>query len=239
MGVGHSASPLHRVVQMDMSGLTTRPLVKASLSAADSIAEVLGTHVGDGPVHFHSPSIVAWRRRLTTKYRDQLGEELAWDEGSTFEISEDVAVSADVMFRYAAAVLDQRGRSELGTLIGRGEPAFQELDEAFDESSRRGFGGKFPHLLLGANYWLPYKRQLIIEEPNWDGRLDRYGSVYHLVDEITAVRAAMSEMQPAVASVSAQEAPQNVLEAACQASETISRLAAVAASKQVPLWTTG
>lgn len=35
----------------------------------------------------------------------------------TFEVSDDVGTGGDVMFRYVAAVFDQRGKSELSKLI--------------------------------------------------------------------------------------------------------------------------
>jgi hypothetical protein len=72
--------------------------------------------------------IVAWRERLA--------EELTWDEGITFEVSEDVATSGDAMFHYVAAALDQRGKSELSRLLDVGRPPQQELNAAFAEASR-------------------------------------------------------------------------------------------------------
>jgi hypothetical protein len=222
--------------------MTMRPPVKGSDSAVDSLAGIVGANVGEGPVHLRSPStsaILAWRRGLTIKYRDQLEEELTWDEDSTFEVSEDVGTSGDVMFHYVAAVLDQRGKSELGKLVGVGKPLPGELDAAFAEASRRGFGGCFPHLLLGANFWLPFKAQLMIEEPNWDGKLDRYGSVFQLVDELSTVRAAIADVQPSVIDFPAAETSDQVMAAAWQTSNTILRLATIATAKHLPLWTTG
>jgi hypothetical protein len=172
MGVGYSASPLHRIIQFDTSAMTTRPPVKGSNVPTDSVAEQLGANVAnEGTARLRSPSIdeiLAWRERLATKYRDQLEEGLTWDEGSTFEVSENVATSGDVMFHYVAAVLDQHGKSELSKLINVGEPPPPQLNAVFAEASRRSFGGRFPHLLLGAEVWLPVKSQLMIEEPNWD-----------------------------------------------------------------------
>lgn len=201
MGVGYSVSPLHRINYLDTSAMTTRSPVKGSNSTLDSIAELTGANVGEGTVSLHSPTmqdILAWRERLATKYRDQLEEGLTWDEGTKFEVSDEVATSGDAMFHYAAAVLDQGGKSGLRKLIDVGKPTPQELDAAFAEAFRRSFGGRFPHLLLGANLWLPFNRQLMIEEPNWVGKLDRYGSVFHLVEEVTTVRAAIASAQPSV-----------------------------------------
>jgi hypothetical protein len=239
MGVGYSVSPLHRITHFDLSAMATRPPVKGSDSTLDSAAEIVGANVGEAIVRLHSPTteaILAWREHLSAKYHDQLEEELTWDEDSAFEASEDVASSGDVMFHYVAAALDQRGKTELGKLIAVGKPPPQELNAAFAEASRRGFGGRFPHLLLGANLRLPFKRQLMIEEPNWDGNLDRYGSVFHLVDEVTTVRAAIADAQPSVIHSSA--ASDQVIVAAWQTSNTILRLATIAATKHLPLWTT-
>lgn len=179
MGVGYSVSPLHRIIRFDVSQLTTRPPVKGSDSLIDHVAEVVGTDIGVGtprPYSSNVEEILKWRQGLATKYRDQLEENLTWDEETTFEVSVDVATSGDAMFRYIAAILDQRGKSELNELIDITEPPRNEYESVFAEADRRGFGGRFPQLLLGANLWFPFKRHLMIEEPNWEGKLDRYGS---------------------------------------------------------------
>jgi hypothetical protein len=243
MGVGYCASPLHRITQFDTSAMTTRPPIKGSDSPLESVAKQLGANVAnEGTVRLRSPTIddvLVWRERLATKYRDQLDEGLTWDEGSTFEVSEDVATSGDVMFHYVAALLDQRGESELNKLINVAKPPPQELNAVFAEAARRGFGGRFPHLLLGAKLWLPFKSQLMIEEPNWDSHLERYGSVFHLVDELTTIRAAIATAQPSATHSSAVEPSDKVIVAAWQTSNTILRLATIAAAKHMPFWTTG
>ncbi len=243
MGVGYSVSPLHRIIYLNTSAMTTRPPVKGSDSPVDLIAEQSGAKIAnEGMVRFNSPTledVIAWRERLATQYRDQLQEPLTWDEGSPFETSEDVATHGDVLFRYVAAVLDQRGPFELRKLINLGDPSSQELDAAFAEASRRSFGGRFPHLLLGAKVWLPFKSQLMIEEPNWRGHLDRYGSVFHLVDEITAVRAGIVDAQPSAVHLPAAETSDEIMVSAWQTSDTILRLATIGAAKHLPLWTTG
>ncbi len=242
MGVGYSVSPLHRIAYFDTSAMTTRSPVKGSDSIIESVAENLSANVGEGTVRLRSPTmedIVAWRERLAIKYHDQLEEELTWDEGSTFEVSEDVGTGGDVMFHYVAAVLDQRGKSELSRLLHVRRPPQKELNAAFAEASRRSFGGSFPQLLLGASVWLPFKRHLMIEEPNWDGHLDRYGSVFRLVDEVTTVRAAIADAQPPVIKSSVVVASDHVIPAAWQTSNTILRLATIAAAKHLPFWTTG
>ena len=242
MGVGYCVSPLHRIIHFDVSPITSRPPVKGSNSPIDQVAELTGADVGVGTPRLYSPAvekILVWRQSVATKYRDQLEEQLTWDEDTTFKVSEDVATSGDVMFHYVAAVLDQHGQSELSKLIDAAEPSTQEFGAVFAEADRRGFGGRFPHLLLGANLWLPFKKHLMIEEPNWEGKLDRYGSVFHLVDEVTTVRTAIADTQPSVIHSSATNTSDKVIVPAWQTSSTILRLAAIAAAKHLPLWTTG
>jgi hypothetical protein len=164
---------------------------------------------------------------------------LTWEEDTTFEVSEEVATSSDAMFRYVAAVLDQRGTSELNKLMDTREPPRNEYKAVFAEADRRGFGGRFPHLLLGANLWLPFRSQLMIEEPNWNGKLDRYGSVFRLVNEITTVRASIADADPSLNNSSAAQNSDKVIIAAWQTSNTILRLATIATAKHLPLWTTG
>lgn len=199
MGVGYSVSPLHRIIHFDVSPITTRPPVKGSNSPIDRVAELMGTNVGVGTPRLHSPAIeviLAWRQGIATKYHDQLEERLTWDEDTTFEVSEDVATSGDVMLHYVAAILDQRGTSELNKLID-------------------------------------------VTEPPRHGKLDRYGSVFHLVDEITTVRAAIADADPSLIHSSAAQTSDKVIVAAWQTSNTILRLATIATAKHLPLWTTG
>ena len=242
MGVGYCVSPLHGIIRFDASPITSRPPVKGSNSPIDQVAELTGANVGVGTPRLYSPAvekILVWRQGVAKKYRDQLEEQLTWDEDTTFNVSEDVATSGDVMFHYVAAVLDQHGQSELSKLIDAAEPSTQEFGAVFAEADRRGFGGRFPHLLLGANLWLPFKKHLMIEEPNWEGKLDRYGSVFHLVDEVTTVRAAIADTQPSVIHCSATNTSGKVIVLSWQTSSTILRLATIAAAKHLPLWTTG
>jgi len=109
----------------------------------------------------------------------------------------------------------------------------------FAEAERRGFGGHFPQLLLGARFWLPFSRNTIIEEPDWDGIQQRFGSVSCLLDEIIAVRTAIAEADPSVKSASKIDIPEYSLAAAWHTSATVLRLATIASSKHLPLWTTG
>lgn len=139
-------------------------------------------------------------------------------------------------------MLDQRGKLGLKSLSAQRRPDQGDMESVLAEADRRGFGGQFPQLLLGAMTWFPFERNLIIEEPNWIGKgaLARYGSCYRLVDEISAVRAAIADVDPSVmGSSEAQATPERVFLAAWQTSATTLRLATVATQKRLPLITTG
>jgi len=244
MGVGYQVSPLCRLVRLDTAELHARPAVTGENPLLDAIKDATGreVQVADGPLRTRSPtvgSILAWRQRIASKYRDQLDEELTWDEGSTYEDSEDVATSGDVMLRFAAAVLDQRGQAGLSSMIRQRRPNSDEMEAAFANADRRGFGGRFPQLLLGARFWLPFSRNLMIEEPDWEGAQERYGSVPRLLDEITAIRAGIAEVDPSVEQSAGPDALQYSLAAAWETSATVLRLATIASERHLPLWTTG
>ena len=242
MGVGYQVSPLHRLIRLDTAALHRRPVVRGESAVFDALGDATRVEVADGPLPVRSPTpetILAWRQRLASKYRDQLDGELVWDEGSTYENSEDVATSGDVMLRFAAAALDQRGQAGLRTMIYQRRLTSDEREAAFTEAERRGFGGRFPQLLLGARYWLPFSQNLMIEEPDWDGMVERYGSVPRLVDELAAIRAGIAGADPSVEQSTEQDGVEYSLAGAWQTSVTILRLATTAQEKHLPLWTTG
>ena len=243
MGVGYSASALHWISYLEpIAGAKEQQ--PPSDPVTTTLLKMRGT-VWDGrPREFRSPSvgsIIQWRTELAAKYQTQLEEDLLWDEQSSFEESEDVATSADMLLRYVAAVLDQHGAAAPRILPGTVQPSHSELEQVFAEANRRGFGGRFPQLMLGARYWLPFQRHLMIEEPNWFGSVERYGSLFRLADEIDDVRTFIAAADPSATKWTANRvtAPEDILSAAWQASDTVSRLAAVAAARHVPLWTTG
>jgi hypothetical protein len=241
MGVGYQVSPLHRIVRLDTTDLRKRPVGRGENALLDALGNRPGVQIVDGPVRTQSPTverIVAWRRGLARRYRGQLDEELTWDERSAYENSEDVGTGDDVILHFTAAVLDEHGMAGL-SMIDQRRPNNREMEIAFAEADRRGFGGRFPQFLLGARIWLPFSRNLMIEEPDWNGRVKRYGSVPRLIDELTTLRAGIADANPSVKQSAEPEAQEYSLAAAWQASSTILRLATVASERHLPLWTTG
>ena len=80
---------------------------------------------------------------------------------------------------------------------------------------------------------------MMIEEPDWEGAVERYGSVARLLDEITAIRAGIATAHPSVEQSAESEALEYSLAAAWQTSATVLRLATIAVEKHLPLWECG
>ncbi|MEI9982925.1 MAG: hypothetical protein WDN69_06730 [Aliidongia sp.] len=240
LGVGYQASALHLISYRfvdEKAPYTTAP------PSGWKLPPIPGAKFMTEPARLRSPAmedIIAWRDNLAAKYASQLGELLSWDEPSDFRKSEDAAVSGDLLLRYVAAVARQGGADELVKLVGRQKPAQEELRRVLDGAIQQGFTGRFPQILLGTQIWLPFQRNLIIEEPDWQGKTNRFGSTYRLEDEVRELRVAIEKADPrSVQWTSEREVPDQILGAAWQASETIARICAVATARHLPLWTTG
>jgi hypothetical protein len=239
MGVGYAASAFHRIVSLE-----TDPGSKPA-DKPPPFPLPPGMVWAPRPARFSSPDaavIIAWRERISAKYYPQLEERLWWDEESDFEQSEDVRTSADMLLRFVAAVLDQRGPDGAAAVLkGATKPSAQDRAATFVDAERRGPAGRFPQLLLGVRYWLLFQRDVIIEEPNWRGNVQRYGSVFRLAEEVRGVRDFIASADASATCWTAEKVgePPDVLASVWQASDTISRLATVAVSKRLPLWTTG
>ena len=244
MGVGYATSALHRVIYVEpVPGSKPRP-------QPPFILDLLGGPNGKvtwdgGPTHFVSPAvedILAWRDRISTKYLSQLGEILSWNERSDFEQSEDARTDADVLLRYVAAVLDRQGPEKAArALLDSQPPPFKQYDAEFADADRRGFTGRFPQLLLGGDYWLPFQRNLIIEEPDWRNDVQRFGSSFRLADEVAEIRSfiAAADRRATAWNADRYDDPPDVFSLAWQASDMVSRLCAIARSRNLPFWTTG
>ena len=248
MGVGYQASPLCRISDLEMPGDTPgrQPAAPGEDAASDAPGGQPGVSgiIRDAPMSSRSSvkaDILEWRDHIARKYRVQLGEDLSWDEDSDFKQSGDAGVGGDLLLRYVAAVTDQRGPDAALALVGaRGIPD-AEMDAVLGEANRRGFAGRYPQLLLDAQYWLPFKRHLIIEEPDWLGTVARFGSAPRLADELAEVRASIAAADPKAAAWPADSAApsDDVLANAWQASEVVARLCDAAVAQHLPLWITG
>jgi hypothetical protein len=253
MGIGYEVSPLHRIAYLDTAAME-RQQAAAPKSKKDAGEQYIidlmtgfsGAGTGQKPKgiigepSFRYPAadaIAPWRDRLAAKYHGQLDEVLIWDESSGFEDGDDVATSADVMLRYVTALADEGGPAALTRLIGTGRPPQADLEQALSRAEQRGYTGRYPQLLLVEQYWLPFRRDMIIAEPDWEGQPSRFGSASNLLRQVTEVRALIRRADPKVVRWTADEdAPEHVLDAAWQASETVHRLATLAVAHHLPLW---
>jgi hypothetical protein len=237
LGVGYAASALHRILY-----LVADESAAAPAEPSPELAQMFPGVKWGGPAKFEAmpiADILAWRERLAEKYWTQLGEILTWDEESDLEAADDTSTSADVQLHYVAALVDERGPEILADVIGAPKPSHKEFERAFAAVERRGFTSRFPQLLLGAMHWLPFERNLIIEEPDWRGNVRRFGSSERLMEEIIDLRDLILETALRVADWNPDQQPSDLLGAAWQASETVARIGAIAVTRRLPLWSTG
>jgi hypothetical protein len=224
MGVAYAASALHQLI-----------FVVVDKNAPDAT----------DPPSLRSPSIdkiVGWRDRLAIQYRSQLGELLIWDESSAYSEDIEIGVGADTLLRYVAARVAEAGPQILRDLMNGDRPKYDEIERAFDGAGRRGFTGRFPQLLLVSMYWLPFQRNMIIEEPDWRGQIMRFGSSFRLADELRELMTLIAAADPRATEWRIEQKmqePDKTLWAAWQAGDAISRICAAANAYQLPLWTTG
>ncbi len=193
-------------------------------------------------VHAHRDApaksdVLAWRTRIGTKYRDQLGAPLAWDEDSAFM---DYAVpyyAAQSALLTLAAVLTVRKPGE--TLPGPGawvQPDIREVPAMRPEVARLGFAGPYPQLLLDATFWFPFERNMIISEPDWAGTPARCGSLARLLDELDELRLFIARTNRNATTVDDDDdSPKDMLQGAWQASSALKRLCTAAIANRVPV----
>ncbi len=174
MDVGNQASALHLIAYLvvdDDAPYATEP------SRGWNLPPIPSAKLMKDPARFRSPAaadIVSWRDRLAIRRQSQLGEILTWDETTDFCEAADTAVSGDLLLRYVAAIAsDEGGAAAVRGLAGREGPPHEKIGRALVDARRRGFTGRYPQLLLGEQFWLPFERNTIIEEPDWQDRAVR------------------------------------------------------------------
>jgi len=245
MSSGFQVSGLNGVMG-HTEGVKTRPVPLGESDITDVLSKFGGAPVQTviDPGHyipFPTSGVVEWRERLTAKYRDQLQEELWWDESSSFLASEDFAGSANRNFLYVAAHVASHGDAAARSLIDLPEPKDMTAWSVIESAGKRGFGGRFPQLLLDVRYWLPFSRNMILEEPDPRGRPARFGSLASLAQELDDIRQVIAKADGrATAWTSRQETQHNnVLAAAWQGSDVMQRLCSVALARGLPMFIVG
>jgi hypothetical protein len=184
-------------------------------------------------VSLAKPTIIdidVWRIPLNEKYAPQLGETLAWNEASTYHNAVDVPVAAQTALYCAAALLALRDPTGSHQLAGQRQPSPADLQNARNAIEALGYRCRFPQLLLRVDYWLPFERDMIIEEPDWAGENRRFGSVAALRQELEKVERFLRQAR------SADKGPSPFLDQAILCVRSMMALATIAWSSKLPLW---
>jgi hypothetical protein len=162
---------------------------------------------------------------------------LSWDEDSRVLASEDVVPTWNGLLYSLAAILDEKGEVDAKTALrNQTDISLEESAALLHRVAKRGFRSRFPQLLLGPNCWLPFRANLILEEPDWANYQTRFGSVYRLNEEIEGVRAFIRDADPnATTWLASVGKGDTIFAKAWNTSDTIARLAALAIAHRAPL----
>ena len=143
MGVGYEASALHLINSLvvdESAPYTTEPPAGSGLPL-DSRHEI----------HDWRPPVSLSCRERNHPLARSIGGEIPCAIGRTAGLGrgerepadKEAATSADVMLRYVAAIVEERGPGGLRGLVGAEKPPHEEIRRALDGVDRRGFTGRF------------------------------------------------------------------------------------------------
>jgi hypothetical protein len=235
MSISLIISPLCRMSYLDTK--TIPPSAEVKSSVPDVHISVMPWEEVQKNVRTPGKSdVIRWREALSRKYRSQLGEPLVWDEDSAINRSEDLRSKDLSMLTLAAACVDLFGEHEAGRkLAGRTDVPLPEDIDLSDKARARGYLSKFPQLLLGVECWLPFRRDMIIEEPDVMGYKSWFGSLYSLQQQVELLRTFIRTAEPLAANPGQPASSQTVLRSAWQCSVTMQRLTIQAITHRVPM----
>ena len=63
-------------------------------------------------------------------------------------------------------------------------------------AEQRGFSVQFPQAIIEPTFYLPFKANLILEVPDWSGKVEKFGSLSNLVEELTETLAIVKQADP-------------------------------------------
>ncbi|MCX7376422.1 MAG: hypothetical protein NTY94_06750 [Alphaproteobacteria bacterium] len=231
---------MHRIL-WTVTGQTFREVPPGTDRLADLLREpgsrVLQVVTPGTEIRIPPSAVVAWRTQLGTKYAAQLQEGLWWDEESLFTDGEDLASSTIGNLTYIVARATTDGDDAIARLARTPRPNVQQEETAIAAAARRGFSSPYPQLLLGVDVWLPFRRNLILEEPNPLGHTQRFGSLPALLAELASLQSLLLAADPSIApwGERAEVAEHDLLAASWQAIASLHRKAALAKEQRLPL----
>jgi hypothetical protein len=165
---------------------------------------------------------------------------LSEDDG--FCRGEDVYSRGAVMLGHVAFTVARLGEDEAAPrLKGRVDVSREDIQRGSAASERPECTTGFGQLLGDVDYWLPFRRDVVLADDDWAGRPRRFGSSFALAAQLDHLRDFMRSVDPGVTARSDledEEAP-TVLAKAWQCGTAMARLATAATERRLPMWWCG
>lgn len=247
MSIGYNVSPLSSLAYDDSFEMrpskgaeTTRVLEKIYGRRLDVREPV----TKDGQrVRTDSPSrqmtdVLAWREQFNKKHVGVLGEPVTWDENSDFMKTEDFSNHGDALLRYTSAVFAFGGDEADLTIPSDDYASVLGVLNAVREAPELP---RFKQIVGCEDYWLPTQAHILIEDNNWRGSPQTFGSSYRLLDELRDVAALIAAANPAVTLIASRcpKRGNTTLEYAWITCQIMLEFCAVAIKQNLPLFING
>ena len=198
MSYTFTVSPLSAIQFLDT------PALKRALGVpADATVFMYNQEQAEPFLRRSSPEdVTRWWNATQLAYAGQLRGAVYWDESRTFELTRDVYADQDLELLNLLAYVHELGADALATgLRARPRNQFGLDDELQRAAGARGFLVRFPQASIGADFFLPFATNVILEVTDWRGGTSRFGSLPTLARELADILAliATADSEAAVA----------------------------------------
>ena len=144
--------------------------------------------------------IMEWWDAVQEAHIAQLGSKIFWDENADFERLTNVYAGQDLELSHLLAYIDLFGPDSLTTdYRTRPRDKYSMDKDLLKSAEQRGFSVRFPQAIIEPTFYLPFKANLILEVPDWSGKVEKFGSLPNLVEELTETLAIVKQADPKAA----------------------------------------
>lgn len=231
MSITWTVSPLSHIARVD------EPALRRALGVPDGDRVfVYSSRDAEPFVIKTSPALIrGWWSGVQNRYREQLRQDVTWDEDSAVEKSFDYDAGQAIDLNYLTGYVDKFGEDGVG-IDFRVRPRVDQSDKELDGWMRyRGYASRFPQLTVQPAYLLPFNANLVIAAPDWLGEDARFGSLARTAEELEEVLGVIVRADPALADTTVGPGDDRLAHAAQAAREHL-RQVREAVRLGLPMW---